>query len=175
MLPELIDFSKCDSKEVKYFSGSATYRKLITVSANSLQNRRTVLDLGVMHDIAQVRVNGEAAGVIWYPPYQSDITELLKAGDNELEIVVTDNWANQLIGDEQEPRDFEVGDSVDWGSGSFGCQLKSYPDWFVKGEARPAQGRKAFTTWYYFTKDSPLQPAGLVGPVRLVIQSESEL
>ncbi len=30
-------------------------------------------------------------------------------------------------------------------------------------------------TWHYFTKDSPLQPAGLVGPVRLVTQAEQEL
>jgi len=88
---------------------------------------------------------------------------------------VTDNWANRLIGDEQEPRDFEVGSNVDWGSGSFGCQLKSYPDWFNKGEPRPSTGRMTFTTWHYFTKDTPLQPAGLVGPVRLVVQAEIEL
>ena len=175
VLPALQDFSKSDSKEVKYFSGTATYRKKIAVSAASLQGRRTVLDLGVMNDIAQVRVNGKDAGVLWYPPYTADITEFLKAGENDLEIAVTDNWANRLIGDEQEPRDFEVGSNVDWGSGSFGCQLKSYPHWFNKGEPRPSTGRMTFTTWHYFTKDSPLQPAGLVGPVRLVIQAESEL
>jgi hypothetical protein len=173
--PALKDFSQCDSKEVKYFSGSATYRKKVSVSASSLQNRRTVLDLGVMNDIAQVRVNGKAAGVLWYPPYEADITDYLRAGDNDLEIIVTDNWANQLIGDEKEPKDFEVGESSDWGAGSFGSQLKSYPEWFVKGQARPSQGRKAFTTWYYFTKDSKLQPAGLVGPVRLVLQAEAPL
>jgi hypothetical protein len=145
------------------------------VTANSLKNRRTVLDLGVVNDIAQVRVNGKDVGVLWYPPYSTDITDFLKAGGNDLEIVVTDNWANQLIGDEQEPRDFEVGNNEDWGAGSFGCQLKNYPDWFVKGQPRPSQGRKAFTTWCYFTKDSPLQPAGLVGPVRLVTQSECAL
>jgi hypothetical protein len=175
VLPALQDFSKSDSREVKYFSGTATYRKTFAASAASRQGRRTVLDLGVMNDIAQVRVNGKDAGVLWYPPYTADITELLKAGENDLEIAVTDNWANRLIGDEQEPRDFEVGSIVDWGSGSFGCQLKSYPDWFVKGLPRPSQGRRTFTTWHYFAKDSPLQPAGLVGPVRLVIQAEIAL
>jgi len=171
----LIDFSQCDSRAVKYFAGSASYRKRVAIPAGSLQNRRVVLDLGVMNDIARLRVNGKDAGVVWYPPYEADITDWLRAGDNDLEIIVTDNWANQLIGDEQEPRDFEVGDSVDWGSGSFGCPLKSYPDWFVKGQPRPSSGRRAFTTWYYFTKESPLQPAGLVGPVRLVWQSEQPL
>ena len=174
-LPNLIDFSQPDIKEVKYFSGSATYRKQIAVSAASLQNQRTVLDLGVLNDIAQVRVNGKKAGVLWYPPYTADITGLLKAGDNQLEIAVTNNWANQLIGDEQEPRDFTVGNTVDWGAGSFGGPLQSYPDWFIKNQPRPSQGRKTFTTWFYYTKDSPLQPAGLVGPVRLVMQAEVEL
>ncbi len=174
-LSELMDFSKAESKEVKCFSGSATYRQQVSVSAASLQGRRMVLDLGVMNDIAQVRVNGKDAGVLWYPPYTADITDCLKAGENDLEIVVTDNWANQLIGDEQEPRDFAVGDNVDWGAGRFGCPLNNYPEWFVKGQARPSQGRKAFTTWYYFSKDTALKPAGLVGPVRLIMQSEFEL
>jgi hypothetical protein len=174
-LPELIDFSKSDIKEVKYFSGSATYRKQVAIAAASLQNRRTVVELGLLNDIAQVWVNGKDAGVQWYPPYTADITGLLKAGDNQLEIVVTNNWANQLIGDEQEPRDFAVGNTVDWGAGNFGCQLQSYPEWFIKNQPRPSQGRKTFTTWLYFTKDSPLQPAGLLGPVRLVTQAEVEL
>ncbi|MCX6877942.1 MAG: glycosyl hydrolase [Verrucomicrobia bacterium] len=174
-LPELIDFSKAESKEVKYFSGSATYRKKIALSAGSPQNRRTVLDLGLLNDIAQVRINGKDAGVLWYPPYTADITDCLKAGDNQLEIVVTNNWANQLIGDEQEPRDFEVGANVDFGAGSFGGPLTCYPEWFIKNQPRPSRGRKTFTTWLYFTKDSAVQPAGLVGPVRLVMQAEQEL
>ena len=173
--PELIDFSKSESKEVKYFSGSATYSRQIAIAAASLQSQRTVLDLGVLNDIAQVRVNGKDAGVLWYPPFTADITDCLKAGDNQLKIIVTNNWANQLIGDEQEPRDFEVGADTDFGAGPFGCQLKSYPEWFIKNQPRPSQGRKTFTTWLYYTKASPLQPAGLVGPVRLVMQAEVEL
>jgi autotransporter-associated beta strand protein len=174
-LPVLMDLSKSESREVRYFSGSATYRKKVTLAAGSLPGRRTVLELGELHDIAQVRVNGNAAGVLWYPPSTADITDHLRAGDNDLEIVVTDNWANRLIGDEQEPRDFEVGNNVDFGAGSFGCQLKSYPDWFLKNQPRPSPGRKTFTTWLYFSKDSPLQPAGLVGPVRLVMEAEVQL
>jgi len=174
-LPELVDFSQHSSRDVNYFSGTATYRKRVAVAAASLQKRRTVLDLGVLNDIAQVRVNGKDAGVLWYPPYTVDITDFLTAGDNDLEIMVTNNWANRLIGDEQEPLDFAVGATVDWGAGSFGCPLASYPDWFIKNLPRPSQGRKTFTTWQYFTKDSPLKPAGLVGPVRLLMQAEVEL
>ena len=167
--PELIDFSKHSNKLVNYFAGTATYQKQLTVDVKALsQNQRMVLDLGEMNDIAEVRVNGRSAGVLWYPPYTADITSLLQAGDNWLEILVTNNWANRLIGDEQEPADFEWG--KDRGE-KMGRAMLAYPDWFIKNQPRPSQGRKTFSVWYYFRKDSPLKPAGLVGPVRLITQS----
>jgi len=169
--PELIDFSQHSSKSVNYFAGTATYRKKISIEAASLKSR-TVLDLGEMNDIAEVRVNGKSAGVLWYPPYRTDITELLVSGENNLEILVTTNWANRLIGDEQELADFEWG--KDRGE-KMGRAMLAYPDWFVKNQPRPSQGRKTFSVWYYYRKDSPLKPAGLVGPVRLVAESEIKL
>jgi len=169
--PELIDFSQHSNKSVNYFAGTATYRKKLTLEAASLK-ARTILDLGEMNDIAEVRVNGKSAGVLWYPPYRADITELLVAGENNLEILVTTNWANRLIGDEQEPADFEWG--KDRGE-KMGRAMLAYPEWFVKNQPRPSQGRKTFSIWYYYRKDSPLKPAGLVGPVRLVNESEVEL
>jgi len=169
--PELTDFSKHSSQSVNYFSGTATYRKEISIDAASLKER-TILDLGEMNDIAEVRINGKSAGVLWYPPYRADITGLLNAGENELEIAVTTNWANRLIGDEQEPADFEWG--KDRGE-KMGRAMLAYPDWFLKNQPRPSQGRKTFSVWYYYRKDSPLKPAGLVGPVRLVEQSEVNL
>jgi hypothetical protein len=171
--PELIDFSKHDSTAVKYFAGTAIYQKQITVEAKALGgNQRMALDLGEMNDIAEVRVNGKSAGVLWYPPYATDITTLLEPGSNVLEILVTINWANRLIGDEQEPADFEWGD--DRGK-ELGRAMLAYPDWFVKDQPRPSQGRKTFSVWYYYRNDSPLKPAGLVGPVMLVNAVEIRL
>jgi hypothetical protein len=46
--------------------------------------------------------------------------------------------------------------------------LKGYPDWFLKNEPRPEQRLKGFTVWYYHRKETPLLPAGLLGPVQLV-------
>ncbi|MDR3228312.1 MAG: hypothetical protein LBT53_02705, partial [Puniceicoccales bacterium] len=128
--------------------------------------KRIVLDLGELHDIAELEINGVPAGVLWNPPYKSDITAHLHSGANELVVRVTNNWANRLIGDEQFPADFE------WGSdrGEQGRAVKSYPDWFIKNTPRPSAGRKTFNIWYYYRKDSPLQPAGLLGPVRLLKQ-----
>ena len=88
----------------------------------------------------------------------------MKPKRNKLEIKVTNVWANRLIGDEQEPPDCE------WlpGHQGHGAYLKEFPGWFVKGQPRPSKGRYCFTTWNYFTKDSPLVASGLLGPVRLL-------
>jgi len=109
--------------------------------------------------------------VVWYPPFRLDVTAALKAGANLIDIRVTNTWANRLIGDEQEPEDAQWGDWEtfrDFG----GRRLKAYPDWFVKNQPRPASGRKCFVTYNYFKKDSALLPAGLLGPVRLIVEDE---
>ncbi len=171
--PKLIDFSNHDNKEVNYFAGTATYKQTVKISPKELaKGKRIVLDLGELNDMAQVKINGADKGVLWYPPYKMDITNALKAGDNTIEIAVTNNWANRLIGDEKEPADFEWG--RDRGEKS-GRAMKGYPDWFLKNEPRPSQGRKTFSIWYYYRDNSPLQPAGLVGPVKLVSVSEVKL
>jgi hypothetical protein len=167
----LIDFSQHDAPSVKYFAGTATYEKKVYLDKLKF-NERIILDLGTLNDIAEVKINGKSAGVLWYPPYQVDVTDFVKKGENTLEIAVTNNWANRLIGDEQEPTDFE------WGKDrgvKMGRAMKAYPDWFIKNEPRPSKGRKGFTIWYYHRKDSPLQPAGLVGAVRLVFMEERKL
>ena len=50
--------------------------------------------------------------------------------------------------------------------------LKTYPDWFVKNQPRPSQGRKCFVTYNYFKKDAALLPAGLLGPVQWIVENE---
>ncbi|MDR2467156.1 MAG: endo-1,4-beta-xylanase, partial [Prevotellaceae bacterium] len=166
--PALVDFSKHADTLIKYFAGTASYEKNIRVDADALgKNKRILLDLGEMHDIAELEVNGKSAGTLWCPPYKTDITPYLKKGENRITVHVTVNWANRLIGDEQHPADFE------WGRdrGEEGRAMKAFPEWFVRNEPRPSQGRKAFTIWYYFRRDSPLYPAGLIGPAKLLSQT----
>jgi hypothetical protein len=50
--------------------------------------------------------------------------------------------------------------------------MKAYPDWFLKNQPRPSQGRKSFVTYNYFKKDAPLLPGGLLGPVQLRVENE---
>ncbi len=171
-LSTLTDFSHSDDPQVKYFSGTAVYEKETVLDAASLgKDRRVILNLGELHDIAELSVNGQDAGVLWYPPYEADITPWLKTGPNTLTIAVTNNWANRLIGDEQHPADFE------WGQDrgvSMGRAMKSFPDWFLQNTPRPSE-RKTFNIWYYYRADSPLHPAGLLGPVSLVEQQVREI
>ena len=85
---------------IKYFSGTATYTKDIDAPESWFKSgARMVLDLGSVRDIAEVAVNGRPLGIVWKPPYRVDVTDALKRGHNHLEIKVTNNWANRMIGD----------------------------------------------------------------------------
>jgi hypothetical protein len=76
-----------------------------------------------------------------------------------------------LIGDEQEPTDCVWKQApVPFEKGAY---LKEFPDWFLKNEQRPSKGRYCFTTWNYFTKDSPLVSSGLLGPVTITSINDS--
>jgi hypothetical protein len=161
----LVDWTQRAEPGIKYYSGTATYTKTFDLPKSATGNRKSeiFLDLGKVHALAEVWLNGKNLGVVWTAPWRVDISSAVKAKRNKLEIKVTNVWANRLIGDEQQPPDCEFGQ----GAFGFGGPLKAFPDWFVKGQPRPSAGRFTFTTWNYFTKDSPLVASGLLGQVRL--------
>jgi hypothetical protein len=153
---------------IKYFSGTAVYTKSFDLPQFEKINATLYLDLGVVKSIAHVYLNGKDLGIVWTAPWHVKIPGgLLKNKNNKLLIEVTNVWANRLIGDEQEPADCE------WIPGyiSGGYSLKEFPDWFLKKQPRPSKGRYCFTTWNYFTKDSPLISSGLLGPVQLLVEA----
>src|SRR6185312_4206975 len=47
-----------------------------------------------IHEAALVSINGQAAGALWHPPYSLDVTKLLKAGQNHIEIRVYNTALN---------------------------------------------------------------------------------
>ena len=163
----LADWTNNEQAGIKYYSGTAVYQKYFDVPAATFTGRQTplYLDLGVVKHIASVKLNNTDLGVVWTAPWKIKIpSALLKPTGNLLVIEVTNVWANRLIGDEQEPADCE------WIPGyiSGGNSLKEFPDWFLNKQPRPSKGRYCFTTWNYFTKDSPLISSGLLGPVRVM-------
>ena len=94
---------------VKYFSGTATYTKTVTVPFSWLRPGQHVwIDLGKVRDIAEVKVNGKSVGLVWAPPYRVDVSGALKPGVNKLEIEVTNEWTNRQIGDRLLPADKHI-------------------------------------------------------------------
>jgi hypothetical protein len=149
---ELQDWSQHKSRGIKYYSGIATYKK--TFRLIQLEDKNYYLDLGIVHDIARVRLNGKDMGVIWCAPWRIDVSDALKEGENSLEIQVANRWINRLLGDRQKP-DANVR-KVKFENGLLGG--KEY-----------TTGRYTFTTEsamraFKFTK--PL-PSGLIGPVTI--------
>jgi len=48
-------------------------------------------------------VNGTSFGLLWKPPYRVDITPALRIGANRLQIKVTNEWNNRILGDQRAP------------------------------------------------------------------------
>jgi hypothetical protein len=96
----LVSWSDRNDPGVKYYSGTATYRKTIDMPA-AKAGQRVLLDLGDVRELAEVTLNGRPVGISWHPPYRLDVTSALRAGVNALEIKVTNLWVNRLIGDQQ--------------------------------------------------------------------------
>jgi len=130
-MASLASWTGNENAGVKYFSGTAVYEKDVEIPETLAASGRLELDLGEVHEIAQVRLNGRDLGVHWAMPRTLDITGLAKAGRNRLEIEVTNLWPNRLIGD----------------------------------AGLPPEQRLTRTNIRKFTKDSPLLPSGLLGPV----------
>lgn len=96
-MDSLVDWTQHSDPGVKYFSGSANYQN--TFHLTEISKNPIILDLGTVKEVAVVRVNGKEAGTLWKEPYQIDISAFAKAGENQLEIQVTNTWNNRLVGD----------------------------------------------------------------------------
>lgn len=150
---KLQDWTDHEMRGIKYYSGIATYKKTFTI--DNLDNTKYLIDLGVVNDIARVKLNGIDVGVIWCAPWQIDISEALKEGNNELEIEVANRWVNRLLGDTQEP-DANV-------------RTVKFDNGFMGGQEFTT-GRYTFTTeqaMQSFRFTEPL-PSGLMGPVKIL-------
>ena len=94
----LTDWTLSANDSIKYYSGTAIYRKSFDLNA-LCDGKKIFLNLGLLTSMAKVKLNGKDVGGVWTAPWRLDITSALKTGKNELEISVVNNWMNRLIGD----------------------------------------------------------------------------
>jgi hypothetical protein len=151
---KLEDWTKCNERGIKYYSGLATYRKSFDLPDPQSLDGDFYLDLGEVHNIARVQLNGKDLGVVWTAPWHRKITNVVRKKDNHLKIEVANLWTNRLLGDQQEP-DANVR-TVQWPSG------------LLEGKPWPA-GRYTFTTKSFGKNELPLLKSGLIGPVTVQI------
>ncbi len=131
--------------QIRYFSGTATYSKSFTLTAEQAK-LTSRLQLGVVHDISRVWINGKDLGVVWTYPWTVDLSGKLKEGTNELKIEVTNCWANRLIGDAGLPES----------------------QWTTKTNVRRVPDRSVYKEGHQaFSSKDELMPSGLVGPVKI--------
>ena len=123
---KLEDWTTRSEEGIRHYSGIATYRTTFESNARD-PGPAMHLDLGVVKNVARVRLNGRDLGVVWTAPWRVDITAALKDGVNELEIEVANLWPNRLIGDATLPADkrFTVTNVRTYdtmASGTYGCR-----------------------------------------------------
>ena len=88
------------SQNLRYFSGHGHYSLDVNISKSYLRPGLALqLDLGEVHDVAEVWINGRKIDSLIMRPYRMDIAPYLKAGSNHFEIVVTNTLRNRLVGD----------------------------------------------------------------------------
>jgi hypothetical protein len=101
---ELTSWPKRPEPGIKFFSGTATYAKTFDLPAALRDSAQPLwLDLGNLRELAEVRLNGKSLGILWTPPFRVDITDVVKATGNQLEVGVVNFWPNRIIGDQSLP------------------------------------------------------------------------
>ncbi|WP_373511682.1 glycosyl hydrolase, partial [Persicitalea sp.] len=137
--PELVSWTESPDKNIQHYSGTGIYSKTFDFKKPTNDGVRVYLDLGKVGKVAEVLLNGQSMGITWAPPYRYDVTEVIKSGENSLEIEVINTWANRIIGD------------INEGENYTSTNLK------VRGSRE--------LLW----SETPLVPSGLMGPVTIQI------
>ena len=96
----LPDWSQRPEPGIKYYSGIAAYRKSFSWPTGApASGEKIYLDLGIVKNLARVRLNGHEVGVVWCFPFRLEVSNAIRIGKNVLEIEVANLWPNRLIGD----------------------------------------------------------------------------
>ena len=126
--------------EWERFAGTVRYELTFDLPASPTAGE-WLLDLGDVREVARVSVNGREIDTLWSLPFRTRLSGVLKPGRNTLSLEVTNLAANRI-------RDLE----------KRGVPWKNFHEInFVNVHYKP-----------FDAADWPLQPSGLLGPVRIV-------
>jgi hypothetical protein len=156
---KLVGWSDYGSFAIRKFSGTANLTTTFNFNGPPLsENEEIWLDLGDVHVMAEVQLNGEPLGTLWAAPYRVQVGEKLRPGKNTLTVSVTNLWCNRLIADEG------VKDGCKWFETG---ALAEWPAWIAAGKLPEKSQKLTFTTWKHWRAEDVPPPSGLRGPVTL--------
>ena len=122
------------------FSGTARYSTTFELPAPLPAT--CLLDLGCVANTARVAVNGHSLGISWCAPHLVELTQVLRAGMNLLEVEVTNLAANRIADLDRRKQPWKQFHEVN----------------FVNIDYQPFDA----SGW-------PVMDSGLLGPVRLLV------
>jgi hypothetical protein len=100
----LIDWSRSGNDSIKHYSGTAHYTTELMLDEVP-EDKDLFVNLGQVHVMAEVTVNGQPAGGVWMAPYVLNVTDMMRPGKNILEIEVVNLWRNYLVREHGMPQD----------------------------------------------------------------------
>jgi hypothetical protein len=137
-LPRLVSWN--DLPAGQNYSGWATYETSFDLPALG-DDVEWQIDLGQVHETAEIALNGKALGAAWKSPRRLECGGALRAGRNELRVEVANLWIHHMLA-EPPPAEWKAVEET------FGVRWGRY------GEVKPEK----------------VPPSGLLGPVRLIPQ-----
>ncbi|MHB9141498.1 MAG: alpha-L-rhamnosidase [Paludibacter sp.] len=141
ILKSLGSWTELNIREAKINRGTGIYRTTFTLS--DLSSDEYVLDLGDVRESARVIVNGQPVTTLWSVPFECNIGQYLKKGENSLQIEVTNLPANAIAELDRQKVDWRIFKEINFVDVNY--KNSKYGGW------KPV-------------------PSGLLGPVEIKIQ-----
>lgn len=80
-------------QQIPFYSHSVSYAKTFTISSE----KKVMIKLNDWAGtVAEVKVNGNSAGIIGWAPFEKEVTDFLEEGQNKVEVIVTGSMKNLL-------------------------------------------------------------------------------
>jgi hypothetical protein len=99
----LTDWTKHADNRIKYYSGTAVYRKTIQLKQPA-PGEQVLLRFPQLGSIARVFMNGKEVSTVWCSPWETDVSSFIKDGENALEMHVVNSLTNRMVGDASLPQ-----------------------------------------------------------------------